>query len=99
MDQIEEHTDLALFAVSFGRLGRLICPRRWTAMDNFKILACLQGAIYKKAVFSEHGLYDPSYDVCMDYDHLLRIYRAGARISKFRQVISKVGDEGISSDM
>jgi glycosyltransferase involved in cell wall biosynthesis len=56
-----------------------------------------QGVFVQRRLFAEIGEFDDTYDVCMDYDFIMRAYRAGARIASARVLLSRMADGGISS--
>ncbi|MET1254649.1 glycosyltransferase family 2 protein [Aliikangiella maris] len=90
--------DLSLFAVCFGKNNILLNPKSTMFWINFKMLSCHQGIIYKRELFEKYGGYSLTYRICMDYEHMLRVYRKNIKIGCLSEVIAKMGDGGISSN-
>lgn len=68
----------------------------WTI--RLKIPACHQGMLFHVELFKRYGAYEESFRITMDYDFLLRVWRAGRRMERIRSIIPvAVGDAGISS--
>ena len=64
---------------------------------NFKIGFPHQGVICSEQIFERIGNFDIGYKVNMDYDWLLRAYRAGSRAKTVNAAISFMRNDGISS--
>ena len=64
---------------------------------NFKIGFPHQGVICSEQIFERIGNFDIGYKVNMDYDWLLRAYRAGSRAKTVNAAISFMRNNGISS--
>lgn len=67
----------------------------WT---NFKMASCHQGQFCARELFSKLGGFDEQLKICMDYDFLLRAYRAGIKakiINEFPPTVMR--QTGISS--
>jgi len=65
---------------------------------NFKMGSCHQGQFYSREFFLQLGVFDEGLKICMDYDFLLRAFRAGStavNISDFP--LSVMRSTGISS--
>lgn len=66
----------------------------WT---NFKMGSCHQGQFCSKKLFEKLGVFDTDFKITMDYDFLLRAYRADASSLSINIPISVMRLTGISS--
>lgn len=64
---------------------------------NFKQQLWHQGVWASRALFERVGLFDSSYRIAMDYDWVMRVYRAGATIHHEPEPLCVMGDGGLSS--
>lgn len=97
---LEDGIDVASFPVLFGQPGRLefTPPRPAGWLTNFKLGMCHQGVMVRRSLFERLGAFDLRYRICMDYDFLLRAYRAGVPFRTFREpVLAVMTSDGISS--
>jgi glycosyltransferase involved in cell wall biosynthesis len=55
-----------------------------------------QAAFYRRALFAQHGRFDPSLRVMADYDHNLRLWQNGVRFEAMPLRIAVCGAGGLS---
>ncbi|WP_233841079.1 glycosyltransferase family 2 protein [Dyella sp. 2HG41-7] len=100
LNKITLNADVAVFPVFFGTESsyRLVRPKPVSYMTNFKMGMCHQGMLVRNELFRRIGSFDTSFKVCMDYEHILRALRNGARLITYEApVLSCMSDGGISS--
>ena len=95
----EKNTDLVAFDIIFEAEGRLRRGRArgFNFYTNFKMPFYHPGVLCKRSLFKLIGGFDPSFDIAMDYDFLLRAYRANASQSICSGVLTIFRNTGISS--
>jgi len=93
--------DIVSFDVLFERAAGPIRYRSngWTRKTNFKMTIPHQGAFCQRRLFERIGTFDPTIRVAMDYDFFLRAHRAGARVETVAEVLARMPDTGISSQL
>ena len=72
-------------------------PLRW--LTNFKMGSCHQGQLCSRKLFQRIGKFDTSFKIDMDYDLILRAYRAGASCNSVNMPLAVMRLIGISSRM
>jgi glycosyltransferase involved in cell wall biosynthesis len=78
--------------------SRVVRSRGFGAWMNFKTGFWHQGLLIRRSLFDRIGLYDPAFRIAMDYEWLLRAYRAGAHLQTAPElVLSTMRHGGISS--
>lgn len=91
--------DMYIFQVRcLGEKGTSVSrtwPLNW--LTNFKMGSCHQGQLCSRKLFNRIGVFDTSFRIDMDYDFLLRAYRAGANSRSIPLQISVMRLVGISS--
>ncbi len=99
VSQITECRDLYLFSVirAYAEHQVLDHPRPFNFITNFKMGFCHQGVIHSRKFFEKLGLYNPRYEIDMDYDLFLKAYREGIRPQVVRYPLAAVRMEGLSS--
>ena len=70
-------------------------PLRW--LTNFKMGSCHQGQLCSRKLFQRIGKFDTSFKIDMDYDLILRAYRAGASCNSVNMPLAVMRLIGISS--
>jgi putative colanic acid biosynthesis glycosyltransferase len=55
-----------------------------------------QGAFYRRALFTDHGVFDPTLQVMGDYDYNLRLWKKGVVFSPLPLRVSLCGPGGVS---
>lgn len=66
-------------------------------LTNFKMGSCHQGQICSRELFDNIGMYSTELNITMDYDFLLRAYRAGYSSVSVDKILSGMKLVGISS--
>ena len=66
-------------------------------LTNFKMGSCHQGQLCSRKLFQRIGKFDTSFAIDMDYDLILRAYRAGASCNSVDMPLSVMRLIGISS--
>ena len=100
LDEIPESVDIAAFPVLFGAepSRRLVRPRSIGRMTHLKMGMCHQGMLVRRELFQRVGMFDTSFKICMDYEHLIRALHRGASVFVAdAPVLSCMSDGGISS--
>lgn len=87
------------FDVLFGSgvEARRISPRPFNPWVWLKNPLPHQGVLCPTTVFERLGLFDASLKVDMDYEFWLRAYRAGFGVRRVPEVLTVMGDQGVSS--
>ncbi len=81
-----------------GKQRRLLIPHGWNWMINLKIGRCHQGIICQRILFAAIGSFDPHWRITMDYEWLLRAYRAGYRARVLHTpILATTGGDGLSA--
>jgi len=70
-------------------------PLGW--LTNFKMGSCHQGQLCSRKLFQRIGKFDTSFKIDMDYDLILRAYRAGASCNSVNMPLAVMRLIGISS--
>jgi glycosyltransferase involved in cell wall biosynthesis len=70
-------------------------PLGW--LTNFKMGSCHQGQLCSRKLFQRIGKFDTSFKIDMDYDLILRAYRAGASCNSVNMPLAVMRLVGISS--
>ncbi len=90
-------TDILIADILFGK----DCIRRKSRGINFwlnlKMGLYHQGVLCRRLLFSKYGGFDEKMYITMDYDFFLRLYRHGIRAKHCDEILSVMGDQGISS--
>lgn len=97
---LNERLDLYIFKVLFmfpDNRKIIKMNRDLSLFTNIKMGSCHQGHVVSRKLFQDHGLFDDSFKIAMDYDFLLRIYQKGIKFKSIGLVISCMGQEGLSS--
>ena len=66
-------------------------------LTNFKMGSCHQGQLCSRKLFQRIGKFDTSFKIDMDYDLILRAYRAGASCNSVNMPLAVMRLIGISS--
>ena len=66
-------------------------------LTNFKMGSCHQGQLCSRKLFQRIGKFDTSFKINMDYDLILRAYRAGASCNSVNMPLAVMRLIGISS--
>ena len=93
--------DIVSFDVLFERCTAAVRYRSygWTKKINFKTTIPHQGAFCRRRLFQRIGAFDPGIRVAMDYDFFLRAYRNDACIKTVPEVLARMPDTGVSSQL
>ena len=96
---LDGRSDIVSGPVIFIRDGQ---QRLWPAGNLSKRMALHmtmphQGMFCHRHLFDRIGLFDTKYRITMDYDWLMRAWRAGAKSSRFDKPIAIMPDDGVSS--
>lgn len=59
---------------------------------------CHQGIIYRRSVFDQVGLYDESYKLAGDYEHLFKCFLKGIKFGVFAKPIAQYDRDGRSDN-
>lgn len=99
---IEAHpltADIHSFDVRFfgEHSSKIIHTRKLGWWVNIKGQFCHQGMLCKRTIFEQIGPFDISLKIKMDYDFLLRFYRAGLELRTHRFSLASMRDTGVSS--
>ncbi len=70
-------------------------PLGW--LTNFKMGSCHQGQLCSRKLFQRIGKFDTSFKIDMDYDLIMRAYRAGASCNSVNMPLAVMRLIGISS--
>lgn len=100
LDEIPAGVDIAAFPVLFGAepSRRLVRPRPIGRMTHLKMGMCHQGMLVRRELFQRVGMFDTSFKICMDYEHLIRALHHGTSVFVAdAPVLSCMSDGGISS--
>lgn len=100
LKEIPAGVDIAAFPVLFGTepSRRLVRPRPIGRMIHLKMGMCHQGMLVRRVLFQRAGIFDTSFKICMDYEHLVRALHHGASVFVTdAPVLSCMSDGGISS--
>lgn len=91
--------DLAAFAVRQvrGQSATVHTPRGMGVLSGLQMTMPHQGQLLRRALFERVGPFDASFRIAMDYDLLLRLRAAGARVVCSDQVLSVMPADGVSS--
>lgn len=76
---------------------KVMRPRQFSWWTNIKLPFPHQGVICPAWIFRDIGQFDTRYRIQMDYDLLLRAYRAGVKAKLADHVLTVMRDTGISS--
>lgn len=92
-------TDIVSFDVLFvtDSGSKRLRSRGLTLRTNFKTTIPHQGAFCRTGLFERIGLFDPRYQVALDYEFFLRSYRHDVGVKVVSEVLSAMPDTGISS--
>lgn len=66
-------------------------------LTNFKMGSCHQGQLCSRKLFQKIGKFDTSFKIDMDYDLILRAYRAGASCNSVNMPLAVMRLIGVSS--
>jgi len=75
----------------------VINSRPYSLFTDLRMLNPHQGLFCRKSVFDRVGLFDTSFRIGMDYEHLLRAKRAGCTLEAVNSVLSIMPATGVSS--
>lgn len=91
--------DIYIYQVVFDYFGnrRISKNRHLDWHTNFKMGSCHQGQLFSRSVFEKLGPFDKNFKINMDYDFILRAYRAGATSISIDRPISVMRLIGVSS--
>jgi len=88
-----------VFKVLFddGEIKSVSTNKAFNFLMNFKMGSCHQGHICSRSLFEKIGLFDSRFKITMDYDFMLRAYRAGYTATPVDYILSVMRLVGISS--
>jgi glycosyltransferase involved in cell wall biosynthesis len=96
---LKNETDIVAFDIYIEDKGlrRRGVSRGFNFYTNFKMPFYHPGVLCKRTLFKAIGGFDPHFKIAMDYDFLLRAYRANISDSNVPEVLTVFRDTGISS--
>ncbi|MFC1680187.1 glycosyltransferase family 2 protein [Pseudomonadota bacterium] len=96
---LNDDIDIYMFQVVLEDQGgqRLSCNKSLGWWTNFKISSCHQGHICSINLFRNIGRFNTRYKIVMDYDFILRAYRAQIKSCAINIPVSVMRLSGISS--
>jgi glycosyltransferase involved in cell wall biosynthesis len=98
-EYLEDRFDIFIFKVLLDVQGQNQVSRNrplgW--LTNFKMGSCHQGQLYSRKLFQRIGNFDTSFKIDMDYDLILRAYRACASCNAVNIPLAVMRLIGISS--
>ena len=96
---LDDEHDVYIYPVYFESeySRKLSMNRGFSWHTNFKMGSCHQGQICSRKLFNRIGGFDSSFNIGMDYDFILRAYRAGASALSINKPHSVMSHNGISS--
>jgi glycosyltransferase involved in cell wall biosynthesis len=98
-EYLEDRFDIFIFQVLHNIKGQNQASRNrplgW--LTNFKMGSCHQGQLCSKKLFQRIGKFDTSFKIDMDYDLILRAYRACASCNSVNMPLAVMRLVGISS--
>jgi len=96
---LSETDDVFLFSIYLELDGKISLhrPRGFNTWLLFKNGIYHQSTICSKRLFDEIGLFDPSFQIAMDYDFFLRAYKSGKGAVSVNMPLGTMRLTGISS--
>jgi glycosyltransferase involved in cell wall biosynthesis len=96
---ITADTQVLLCDLLFGTNFERKTSRGLDFRTLFKTGIWHQGVLCAKSVFDEHGKFDESIRIAMDYDFFLRLYIGNVKATFCPEILSVMRDTGISSQL
>ena len=96
---IETNIDILACNIYFkyGETIKLAKPHGWNFRMNFKVGLWHQAILCRKQLFERIGGFDKAFKLAMDYDFLLRAFRANTKVKIVHMPLSVMRKTGISS--
>lgn len=98
MKHFDVDHEIFVFDVLYGSVSnnRILKARNFNFWTNFKG-PHHQGIICNRSVFNKIGTFNTKYAITMDYDFFLRAYQQNIKLKRCNQLLSFMGDDGVSS--
>ena len=96
---LNNKTDIYLFKVELvdGIRKTISKNKSFGFATNFKMGSCHQGQLCSRQLFDNIGIFSTDFKITMDYDFILRAYRAGYQSTSVNMILSTMRLIGISS--
>ena len=93
----DDQHDVFACAILYGKAFKANLPRGLNLWTYFKTGIYHQGVFCKRKVFEKVGLFDSEFNISMDYDFFLRVYKAGIKAKTCPMFLTVMRETGISS--
>ncbi len=94
---LSKNAGIAMFQVLYGKSRQVIGVNRFDIQIRIKIPACHQGMLFDRSLFTKLGEYNCHFNICMDYEFILRALNNKVVFQKINYPVSYMDDGGLSS--